>query len=193
MIPDEATTNNAIALSEQLAENKTYFTLKDGEYYPHASLYMAQLNMDQIDEIKEHLSIVAANTAKITLTPKEFHQDWGYVDIEYERELQSDTLQMDVVHATNPIRDGLRQKDIDRLPDAKGLERENILNYGYRSVGEKFAPHITITRFADRKDIDLTTLPDVSTFKATFTKIGVFEMGENGTCIKKIAEFDFGQ
>ena len=193
MIPDEDTVSNAILLSEQLSESETYFTLKEGEYYPHASLYMVQLDMSKIDEINERLSNAAANTSKITLNPKEYHQEWGYVDIEYERETNSDKLQMDIVRALNPIRDGLRQKDIDRLPEAVGIERENILTYGYRSVGEKFAPHITITRFADRKDIDLTTLPDVSTFKATFSKIGIFEMGENGTCVRKIAEFDFRQ
>ena len=193
MIPDEDTVSNAILLSEQLSESETYFTLKEGEYYPHASLYMVQLDMSKIDEINERLSNAAANTSKITLNPKEYHQEWGYVDIEYERETNSDKLQMDIVRALNPIRDGLRQKDIDRLPEAVGIERENILMYGYRSVGEKFTPHITITRFADRKDIDLTTLPDVSTFKATFSKIGIFEMGENGTCVRKIAEFDFRQ
>jgi len=193
MIPDADTTNEAILLSEKLGGNETYFTLKEGEYYPHASLYMVQLDMNRIDEIKKVLSVVAANSSKITLSPKDYHQEWGYIDVEYGREVNSDKLQMDVVHALNPIRDGLRQKDIDRLPEAVGIERENILTYGYRSVGEKFAPHITITRFTDRKDIDLVTLPDVSTFKATFSKIGIFEMGENGTCIKKIAEFNLGK
>ena len=193
MIPDADIANSTILLSNQLANRETYFTLKDGEYYPHVSLYMVQLDMDIINEIKDRLSSVAANTSKITLNPKEYHQDWGYVDVEYEREARSDALQMEVVHALNPIRHGLRQKDIDRLPEATGIERENILTYGYRSVGEKFAPHITITRFADRKDIDLTVLPDISTFEATFSKIGIFEMGENGTCIRKIAEFDFRQ
>jgi len=193
MIPDADTTNEAILLSEKLGGNETYFTLKEGEYYPHASLYMVQLDMNRIDEIKKVLSVVAANSSKITLSPKDYHQEWGYIDVEYGREVNSDKLQMDVVHALNPIRDGLRQKDIDRLPEAVGIERENILTYGYRSVGEKFAPHITITRFTDRKDIDLVTLPDVSTFKATFSKVGIFEMGENGTCIKKIAEFNLGK
>ena len=192
MIPDTDVTNSAILLSKRLGKYETYFTLKDGEYYPHVSLYMVQLDMSKIDHIKDLLSGVATNSSKITLNPKEYHQEWGYVDIEYEREANSDKLQMDVVHALNPIRDGLRQKDIDRLPEAVGLERENIVTYGYRSIGKKFAPHITITRFAGRKDIDLTALPDISTFKATFSKIGIFEMGENGTCVRKIAEFNFG-
>ena len=189
MIPDTAVTKRFVSLSEQLGENQTYFTLKEGEYYPHASLYMVQLDMSKIDEIKGQLSNVATNNPKVTLTPKEYHQEWGYIGVEYNREPIVNQLQMDVVHALNPIRDGLRQKDIDRLPEAVGLERENILTYGYRSVGEKFAPHITITRFIDREDIDLTKLPDLSTMSATFSKIGIFEMGENGTCVRKIAEF----
>jgi len=193
MIPDLDVTHQVISLSEQLGAHETYFTLKEGEYYPHASLYMVQLDMDRIDEIKTLLSKVAANTLRVSLNPNKYHQQWGYVDVEYSREPVSDALQMDVVHAINPIRDGLRQKDKDRLAEAVGKERENILTYGYRSVGEMFAPHLTITRFTDRKDIDLTTLPNVSELSATFSKIGIFEMGENGTCIRKIAEFKLGQ
>jgi 2'-5' RNA ligase len=192
IIPDADISARAITLSEHLGRGETYFTLKEGKYFPHTSLYMAQLDMSRLDEIKERLSDVAAHTPKISLSPKKYHQQWGYVDVEYERDTIIDKLQMDIVHAINPIRDGLRQKDIDRLPEEVGIERENILTYGYRSVGEKFAPHITITRFTDRNDIDLTTLPDVSTFQATYSKIGLFEMGENGTCVRKIAEFNLG-
>lgn len=176
MIPDSDITDRAIALSEHLSKNITYFTLKEGEYYPHTSLYMVQLDMDKIDEIKKRLSKISANNSAITLTPKEYHQDRGYVDIEFHRGSFVDSLQMEVVHALNPIRDGLRQKDKDRLEAAVGKERENIETYGYRSVGELFAPHITITRFADAKDINLTELPDVSQFSAEFSKIGIFEM-----------------
>ena len=193
MIPDEEVTNRFVSLSEQLGENETYFTLKEGEYYPHASLYILQLDMSKINEIKERLLSVAEHSSKVILTPKEYHQEWGYVNVEYDREAIVDQLQMDIVHALNPIRDGLRQNDIDRLPEAVGLERENILTYGYRSVGEKFAPHITITRFTNRKDIDLTKLPDLSTMNATFSRIGLFEMGENGTCVRKLAEFSLVQ
>lgn len=193
MIPDASVTEKVISLSELLSANETYFTLKEGEYYPHASLYMVQLDMDKIDEIKDLLSNVASNTSTVALSPKEYHQQWGYVDVEYNKEPISSTLQMDIIHALNPIRDGLRQKDKDRLAEAVGKERENIETYGYRSVGEMFAPHITITRFTDRKDIDLTTLPDISNLPATFSKIGIFEMGENGTCVRKIAEFNLGQ
>jgi len=192
MLPDSDIADQIISLSQQLQDKGTYFTLKPGEYYPHASLYMVQLDMDKIDEISARLSQIAENTPQITLTAKEYHQEFGYIDVEYSREDAVDNLQMEVVNAINPIRDGLRQKDKDRLESAVGKERENIEKYGYRSVGELFAPHITITRFTDSEPIDTTSLPNLDGFIATFTKIGVFEMGENGTCVRKIAEFDLG-
>ena len=189
LIPDIEIAEKLTFLSEELSAEATYFTLKEGEYYPHASLYMVQLDMDRIEEINNLLSNIAAITPKISSSPKEYHQEWGYIGVEFQRDAAIDKLQMDIVLAINPLRDGLRQKDKDRLADAIGKERENIETYGYRSVGAMFAPHITITRFSDHKDINLNRLPDVSQFLATFSKIGIFEMGENGTCIRKIAEF----
>lgn len=192
MIPDEDIASHIISLSQTLRDKDTYFTLKEGEYYPHASLYMVQLDMDKLDEISERLSDIAQHTQRITLKPKEYHQEWGYIDVEYEREALSDKLQMQVVTAINPLRDGLRAKDKERLESAVGKERENIEKYGYRGVGEFFAPHITITRFKSRQDIDTIMLPDVHEMVAKFSKIGIFEMGDNGTCIRKITEFDLG-
>lgn len=189
MIPDTNIADAVTALSQQFSVSDTYFTLQEGSYFPHASLYMVQIDTDRLEEISAKLIDIANNASKISLEPKEYHQEWGYLDIEYHRELASDLLQMQVVNAINPLRDGLRDKDKERLKTATGKELENIEKYGYRSIGELFAPHITITRFTNREDIDLTLLPNVHNFPATFSKIGIFEMGDNGTCVRKIAEF----
>jgi len=37
---------------------------------------------------------------------------------------------------------------------------------------------------------NLAMLPSSEIFSGDFTRIGLFEMGINGTCIRKIAEFD---
>jgi len=193
MIPSSDTTNDMILLSEQLKGNNTHFTLKEGAYYPHATLYMAQINTDMLDEVGRRLLAIAQNTAQITMTPKEYHQDWGYLGVAFARESLSDKLQMDVVNAINPIRDGLRDRDKERLKLATGRERENIEQYGYRSIDDLFAPHITITRFKSREDIDTTKLKNINDLTTRFTKIGVFEMGDNGTCIRQIMEFNLGK
>jgi 2'-5' RNA ligase len=100
---------------------------------------------------------------------------------------------MKVINNINPIRDGLRANEQARLATAQGLELKNIQQYGYRSVGELFAPHMTLTRFLTPEHIDIPDLPDISTFDSIFERIAIFEMGDNGTCVRKIAEFNLNR
>jgi len=99
---------------------------------------------------------------------------------------------MDVISAINPIRDGLRENDKARLMSATGELRENLEKYGYRGVGELFRPHMTFTRFANGRAIDVSSLPDSHEFSGEFLTLGLFEMGDNGTCVRKIAEYKLG-
>lgn len=97
---------------------------------------------------------------------------------------------MTVVNAINPIRDGMRVKDIARLPETTGIVRENLEKYGYRGVGELFRPHMTLARFAESKEIDVSVLPDIDELSGQFVKLGLFEMGDNGACVRTLAEFN---
>ena len=77
-----------------------------------------------------------------------------------------------------------------KMQDAEGLKLENLQKYGYPAIGDLFRPHITLTRLEEHNPKVLDLLPqDISTFSGVFDRLGLFEMGENGTCIRKIAEF----
>jgi len=115
----------------------------------------------------------------------------GYIDAGYDRIASLDDLQMTVLDAINPIRDGMREKDKPRLEIAIGKKREYFELYGYPNVRELFRPHLTLTRFLSERPIDASDLPSSEDFSGTFPKLGLFEMGDNGTCVRKIAEFDF--
>lgn len=192
ILPTDELTQKAISLSEQLAQHDTLFTLKDGEYYSHASLYMAQLKVDDLDRVKSILSGIANSTPQLSLTATRYDQAEGYIDVEYARTEAIDRLQMAVVEAINPIRDGMRIKDKARMLTTIGKVRENLDKYGYRGVGELFRPHISLTRFADGQPIDTAALPEPAEFSGAFIKLGLFEMGDNGTCVRKIADFSLG-
>lgn len=189
LVPAAELAAKAIVTSQQSAHyGANQFVLKDGAYFPHATLYMCQIKIDDLGLVREQIAAIAAQTPVLTLAAKKYDQPDGYIDIEYDREALAD-LQMKVVGAINPIRDGLRDNDKARLPEATSLIRENLENYGYRGVGELFRPHITFTRFADNKVIDTTEFPPVSNFDGVFDRLGLFEMGDDGTCVRKIAEF----
>lgn len=194
VLPNKELASRTIALSEQLQTYGTFYTLKDGEYYPHASLYMTQLKVADLDKVQAILTDIVASTPVLNLTSTRYGQKEGYIDVDYDRSDTLDRLQMDVITAINPIRDDMREKDKVRILTAIGKVRDNLEEYGYRGVGELFRPHMTLSRFADvQMSIDTNKLPAPSEFSGQFVKLGLFEMGDNGTCVRKIAECNLGK
>lgn len=190
ILPNDELANKAISASQKLAPLGGLFTLEIGKYFPHASLYMLQLKEDDLENVKSLLAEIASKTSILNLKASNYEQKEAYVDVEYARNEQTDSLQQQVVATLNPIRDGMREKDKARMLEATGLALENFQNYGYKYVGELFRPHITFTRFGNEQPTAQELLPELATFNGTFTKLGLFEMGDNGTCVRKIAEFD---
>lgn len=192
ILPADELSRKAIGLSEQLKKYGTLFTLKDGTYHPHASLYMTQCKAADLDKVKSILADIASSTPRLNLTATRYNQAMGYVDVEYARTEVLDRLQMRVVEAINPIRDGMSEKNKVRMLRATGELRENLEKYGYRGVGALFRPHITFTRFVHGRAINTGTLPRPSEYSGVFARLGLFELGNNGTCIRKLAEFHLG-
>ena len=150
----------AMATSKQLEQFDTLFTLRDGAYFPHASLYMTQLKVSDLDKVKGLLASFAATVPKLNLVATRYDQAEGFIDADYERTVVMARFQMDVINAINPIRDGMREKDKARMLEATGQVRENLEKYGYRGVGDLFRPHLTLTRFRNGEPIDTATLPE---------------------------------
>jgi hypothetical protein len=191
LLPSDDLAQKAVATSKSLQTHGALFELNLATGpFPHASLYMTQLKVEDLDKTKEILAGIASKTSAFSLNATRYFQAECYIDPDYERTDDLANLQMMVVNTINPFRDGMREKDKARLPETTGLVRENLEKYGYRGVGELFRPHMTLARFANNKEIDTSILPDVSEFSGQFVKLGLFEMGDNGTCIRKIAEFE---
>lgn len=186
VIPEPVLSKKVIEVSEKLNELDTYFTLDNENFFVHASIYMLQLNDAGLEKALNLLSIIAQETKKIDGVAKEYHYENNYIDTEYVRSKEFEDLQSVVLEKLNPIRDGLRQRDKEKLIVAVGEERETILKYGYRSVGNAFSPHVTFTCFKDNQEKAIELLPEKDLFKGKFVELGLFEMGENGTCVRKI-------
>lgn len=191
LLPSLELAQRAIAFSEQLAEYGTVSTLHANGPVPHASLYMTQLKVADMERIKEILADIAARTPVFDLAANGYWLEARYFDADYKRTGELADLQMEIIDAINPIRDGMREKDKARLSTTEGLVRENLEKYGYRGVGEMFRPHMTLTRFTDEElALDAIEKPDAHSFDGVFDRIGLFEMGDNGTCVRRIAEFN---
>jgi hypothetical protein len=192
ILPDNDLAQRAIATSTTLQDFGALFELGAAGPFPHASLYMVQLRVADLDKVEDILANIAAGTPKLDCVAIRYDQAEGYIDAEYVRAEWLGQLQMTVVEAINPLRDGMREKDKARMLTTSGKARENLEKYGYRGIGDLFRPHITFTRFADNEPIDTSTLPQPNEFSGQFVKLGLFEMGDNGTCVRKIAKLGLG-
>lgn len=195
LLPSAEQSQLAIQASQKLAEQDTLFTLDDKNFYAHASLYMFQMSLASQAACIAALQQLAEQTKTQQLEQDDyFYQDSGhgkgYVDVAYARNEAVDALQAKVIDTFNTLRSGMRDSDKQKMNDATGLKLENLQKYGYPAIGELFRPHITLTKFPVEIEPDLTVLPPASVFDGTFSRIGLFEMGPNGTCIRKLAEFN---
>lgn len=193
LLPNPELSQRVITFSAQLsATYGTVSTLHADGPVPHASLYMTQLKVSDIARVQEILADIAARTPVFNLIANGYWLDSRYFDADYKKTDALADLQMAVINAINPIRDGMREKDKAKLLEAEGLARENLETYGYPAVGELFRPHMTLTRFADeRLTMGAIEKPNAQVFAGAFDRIGLYEMGDNGTCVRRIAELDF--
>lgn len=194
LLPNEQQSRLAAEASQLLTPQGSFFTLDNQNFYAHASLYMFQMSLASPDACISALQQLAAVTSVQQLEQDGYlYQNSGggkgYVDIAFKRNLDADSLQQNVVTTFNALRAGTRESDLAKIASATGTKRENLLKFGYPAIGEFFRPHITLTKFPVEIAPDLSVLPEPTIFNGSFDRIGLFEMGQNGTCIRKIAEF----
>lgn len=195
LLPEGSQATEAIRCSELLAMQGGLFRLDNEYFYAHASLYMFKLAVGRLAECTEALKVVATKHSTQELTPTGYTYldkgpGKGFVDIAFDRTEEADQLQQDVLAALAPLRSGMVEIIAPMLTNATGVKLENLQQYGYPAVGELFRPHITLTKFPAETEPDLSVLPSPEVFTGKFTKIGLFEMGANGTCIRPLAVFD---
>ncbi|MCA9318443.1 DUF1045 domain-containing protein [Candidatus Saccharibacteria bacterium] len=198
LLPSKELADKAIEASKTISSLDSFFTLEVGKFYPHMSLYMFQLEETDIQNVEALLNEIAKQTQVVSATATKYSLGQGfgvgYVDPEYKVTDELTGLQNAIVDAINPVRAGMRESDIAKMQDATGLKLENLQKYGYPAIGDLFRPHITLTRLKEHNPEVLNLLPsDVSTFSGVFNRIGLFEMGTNGTCVRQIATWDLAR
>lgn len=189
LLPSETIASKVIDLSHKLKSDKSLYTLDGVNCFAHLSLYMFQIKVADLELVKDLLASLASKFKSLDLIASRYDQAMGFIDIEYTRNQQLDDLASEVVKLVNPLRDGMRAKDRKRMGSATGLALSNYQKYGYKNVGELFRPHISLTRFSDENPIDTSPLPQIEQYSGLFNQLAIFEMGDNGTCVRKIGSY----
>lgn len=200
-MPGPAVARRSIEVSGSLSGCGTEFTLDDVKLFGHLSMYMGSFEPAGVPAAVAALRGIAARTPPLPLVADRYTQDveQGMIEVTYRESAAASRLQEMVVAALNPLRVGLREADpvghriSDWLPTTTGETRHNLETYGYDEIGGLFRPHITFTRFVQRgRRVDLGALPPVAGFSGTFSRLGLYEMGEHGTCTRAVADVELG-
>lgn len=186
LLPDEKLKMQAINTSKELSNFGTLFTLGGNGPFPHISIYMLQLKVADLEEAEARLEEIAKQFSSFSLSVRRYFEVEKYVDVEYKKTAELEALQKKVLESFNPLRSGMRKNDAQRMATATGIAKENLEKYGTRYVYELFRPHLTFTRLKEEVPKVLEHLRDAANFSGSFNQIGLFEVGENGTCVHKI-------
>ncbi len=194
LLPSPELREQAIATSEQLAKQKGGQFILDDQHEPHLSLYMVPLEADVVQEAVARLEIVAQAIGPQAVRAVAYQLARGYLDVEFKKTEALVAIQKDVVDRINPLRrNAIMEFDASLVDKVFGEVLENIMKYGFRTVGPNhFRPHMTFTRFADEHTrVDLRGgMPRLATFSGTFDRLGLYKLGQHGTCSELVAAFD---
>ncbi|KKQ12735.1 MAG: hypothetical protein US30_C0017G0001 [Candidatus Moranbacteria bacterium GW2011_GWF2_36_839] len=177
-------------LSKEISEKeKAYFILDNKNFYPHITIYTSEYPNCNIKKILDKVEKISKKLSGVKFKFKKIDDDYGYVGVVMHRSKEIRKIHEIIISELNPLREGhIREKFHNS--DLSKEEKENIQKYGYPNLINLYSPHITITRLKNEKNAREIS-KEIKWFKKEFIlgKIGVYGMGENGTCTELIKEF----
>ncbi len=191
IVPTREIKKEAISVSNDIKSKDRFFILGPKRNVPHITIYMIDFPIKNIPTVKKRLKKLSGQIKHLKLTALRYRQNAdGFIDVSYRKSQGVQDLQKKVVKILNPLREGLiRKKDRQRMNGFDARLQTNIRRYGYRSIGKDYFPHLTLTRLQSTKKKVISTIPKKD-FSFNAVTIGLFHLGQHGTCQKRIALFD---
>jgi len=192
--PTAEISQKAVKISQTFKPRGSLFTLDNKNYFPHITLYMAEFPIKNIKEILKTLEQLTSKTNSFKIKSTKYEQDSdGYIYVDYQLSENIKKLQVNIIRLLNPLREGLtREKDKLRMSKYSQAQQKNVRLYGYRSVDNEFNPHLTFTKLETFDKTALSLIPEYN-FSFEATKIGLFHLGDYGTCHKPIKIFNLSK
>lgn len=195
-IPNEVARVAAKLSLEISKKEKALFVLDNANFYPHVTIYAPECPADNLDEIWKKLKLVFENIRPIKFTYTGIKAEQGYIGVKANCSQEIRNIHEAIVEKINPLRgDHLREKyaKAESLEGYSKERRQNIQKYGNPDILNLYWPHMTIIRLKDEKVAEkISKEIDWTTKEFTIDTAGVYEMGENGTCVKLVKEFKLG-
>ncbi len=166
---------------------------------PHVSLFMLAVEPAEVDEVLAAVRSVTQRCAPVRAEGTEYrHNPQGAPEVYFVPTSAWHLLQQEVIAAVEPLRRGrLRATDPagDMLAEVvRRLERDapddarlrQLRRYGYDEISDRFHPHVTLAWPVNGWRASWDGLPEPAAFSAALSDLGVFEMGDYGTCVRRL-------
>lgn len=190
IIPPRDIVKQAIEMSQALERFGSYFTLDSKMAHPHIPLYHVPFTEEVLGTVIKKLENIAANTKFFPLQQDTYYPDQGvWVGVRYVADKAIFDLHTGVIEATKRYRaeqDNMRY--IERWPELSPERRKNIEDCGWSDAFILYSPHISFTKLKHPIEDVLAHLPHRD-FSFRADHIGLYELGQHGTCVKLVADF----
>jgi 2'-5' RNA ligase len=196
LIPNKELFEYAIKISNNLSKLGKYLFILDGKnYFPHITVYSPEFPKRNLNKIIKNVEKVSKNFKpfQIKFTECKFVDDYAGIDVQSSKQIYS--LHEKIIDCLNSLREGVlrdKYKNKDVLINFTKKQINNIEKYGYPDVKELYIPHLSLIRFGKNIPSVLEKKFRWDIQSSVVDKIGIFEMGDYGTCIRLVKEFELG-
>ncbi len=189
LIPSEVVGIHAIEMSQMFEGNGGMFTLDSTHVYPHISLYHVPLDPEKVEGVIRVLQETLAGIQPMPLKQSEYRSARsGFVNVGYEKSESLLNLHQAVLQSLKPF----WSREIEEKEKNKEWSPEqqtNASEYGWHAVDTLFDPHLTFSRLAEPNPEKVTDMKPQN-FSFVSDLVGLFELGEHGTCTRCLAIFE---
>lgn len=189
LIPSEAVGLQAIEMSHMLASHGGRLVLGSTEAYPHVSLYHVPLDPEKVEAVIETLRKTLAEIGSAPLKQNQYRShDNGFVDVAYEKDEYLLMLHRALLQSLEPFW-AREVRDKENQADISSAQQTSLSQYGWDAAADLFDPHLTFSRLAEPNK-DVVAEMRLQNFSFVSDLVGLFELGENGVCIRCLAIFE---
>lgn len=190
IIPPEAVRERAIEMSEWIAAEGSQFVLDGEGLHPHVTLYHVALESDRVPLVITALSAGLESVRPFFLRQGPYRaveDEW--IDASYDRDEPIMRLHTSVIEAVAELRANQEtEKDREDFASLSDDERGSLSRSGWIGAFESYVPHLTFARLKEKDASIISKLP-FEDFGFYADRIGLYEMGEHGTCTRLVHEF----
>lgn len=190
IIPSQAVAERAVKMSEWLRQFSTQFTLDGVKLYPHVSLYHVGFQEEDLVQVIDRATSALRTITRFGLSQGPYRAVEGsWCDVSYNIDdtiYQLHTTLIESVMDLRVVHDMASQDP--KWNELTPTQQASYAKCGWTDAYARYAPHLTFTKLrAPQPDLPLTFPQEDFSFMVE--KIGLFELGEFGTCTKLIHTF----